>query len=257
MIKENEYGTAERQNILLSMMKDVHSYCEKESIKYSLCGGTMLGAVRHKGFIPWDDDVDILLDRKNYNKFVEKFESCKGYKLQRDLWIMRVEKIGMDSSVYKDSLPPRIDLFIVDNCPDGKLRSKLKILRLRILQGMINNNVQYKGLSFPYKCCLFTTHLFGKFFTYNFKWKRYMKISQKGNKKPTKFVTTTNDLFKLLPIKYNSYLLDNVALMPFEDTAFYVSTDYHHALTAQYGDYMTPPKMEDRIAFHMNSKPAK
>ena len=252
MIIENEYGTAERQNILLSMMKDVHSYCEKESIKYSLCGGTMLGAVRHKGFIPWDDDVDILLDRKNYNKFIEKFESCKGYKLQRDLWIMRIRR---ESDFSANAAT--IDLFVADNVPDGKFSQKWKETRIKLLQGMMKKKSKNQEVSFFYKACLFFTRIIGKFFTYNYKWKKYNKISQKGNKKETAFVSIYNDLFKCIGIKYNKKLVNDFALMPFEDTAFYVSTDYHHALTVQYGDYMTPPKMEDRIAFHINSKPAK
>ncbi len=69
----NEYGLAERQNELLNMLKDVDKILTGNGIAYSLCGGTLLGAIRHKGFIPWDDDVDIMLDRKNYKKMVDMF----------------------------------------------------------------------------------------------------------------------------------------------------------------------------------------
>lgn len=69
----NEYGLAERQNELLSMLKDVDKILTGNGIAYSLCGGTLLGAIRHKGFIPWNDDIDIILDRKNYKKMVDIF----------------------------------------------------------------------------------------------------------------------------------------------------------------------------------------
>ena len=66
VIKPNRYGTEEAQNELLDLMKTFHRFCEESDIRYSLYGGSCLGAVRHKGFIPWDDDLDICVDRQNY-----------------------------------------------------------------------------------------------------------------------------------------------------------------------------------------------
>ena len=59
----------EIQTESLGILKDIHSFCIKHDIKYSVVGGTLLGAVRHQGFIPWDDDIDLMMPREDYERF--------------------------------------------------------------------------------------------------------------------------------------------------------------------------------------------
>lgn len=67
----------ESRKILLSIMDDIDSFCRKNGIQYSITSGTLIGAIRHKGFIPWDDDLDIMMERKEYDKFVSTYKSDK------------------------------------------------------------------------------------------------------------------------------------------------------------------------------------
>ena len=69
------------QQVSLEILKEVHSFCTENGIQYSLAYGTLLGAIRHKGFIPWDDDIDIYMTRPNYERFVKTFRSANGLKV--------------------------------------------------------------------------------------------------------------------------------------------------------------------------------
>lgn len=247
---EDKYGTRAVQNELLAMMKDIHAFFESKGIRYALCSGSALGAVRHNGFIPWDDDMDILVDRENYQRILEVFGECDGYVLRRDLWIYRIQKKGREKKEGERYLPT-VDIFVLDNAPDGKWARKWQLLRLKMLQGMMKKDVDYQKFSFAYKACLFCTHLLGKLFTYNYKFKRYEKISRKANKKDTKYTACFNDLFKYISLRYEKDLLQSLVLHPFEDTQFYIPEKYDMYLTTIYGDYMTPPKESERVARHL------
>ena len=85
-----EMTLTEVQQACLDILKDIHNFCQQNGIKYTLQGGTLLGAIRHKGFIPWDDDIDIAMPREDYDRFIRTYTSKKGYKLfSRELAPMR------------------------------------------------------------------------------------------------------------------------------------------------------------------------
>lgn len=71
----------EIQQVSLEILLDVHKFCIEHGITYSLAYGTLIGAIRHKGFIPWDDDVDIIMPRNDFERFCKEYKSSKGYKV--------------------------------------------------------------------------------------------------------------------------------------------------------------------------------
>ena len=68
-----ELTLKEQQNIGLEILKDVHGFCVSRGIKYSVAYGSLIGAIRHNGFIPWDDDVDIIMPRPDYDLFCQEY----------------------------------------------------------------------------------------------------------------------------------------------------------------------------------------
>lgn len=74
----------EIQGVLLEMMKDIHQFCVSNGIQYSLAYGTLIGAIRHKGFIPWDDDIDIWMPRPDYERFINEYKGKYELKQLKD-----------------------------------------------------------------------------------------------------------------------------------------------------------------------------
>ena len=70
-----DYDLRKLQSIILYIAKEIKRVCDKNEIDYTMIGGTLIGAVRHNGFIPWDDDMDFVMTRHNYERFLE---ACRG-----------------------------------------------------------------------------------------------------------------------------------------------------------------------------------
>lgn len=120
---------------------------------------------------------------------------------------------------------------------------------------MMHTNLDLKRIhSVFYRICLFVTWLFGRLFTDNFKFRMYESISKIGNRNKTQYVSGYHDLFRSLSKRYPSNQLESIIDVPFEDTKLPVITGWDVYLTTQYGDYMTPPKEEDRVPTHMSLK---
>lgn len=121
----------ELQQFSLDILKDVAGFCEKNNIRYSLGYGTMLGAVRHKGFIPWDDDVDIMMPREDYEKFrtiyKSKLYSFIDSRNTPDCYIAFGRVCDTKKTLASSCIPwvkkdvgVWIDIFPVDRVPDDK-----------------------------------------------------------------------------------------------------------------------------------------
>lgn len=221
---------------LFDLMIQFDDVCTNNNIKYTLHGGSLLGAIREHGFIPWDDDIDTAMTREEFNKLKEVLSNSNEYYIYGD--IKKQFRRKDDDSVW-------VDIFICDYIGNG-LCKKIKILLLTILDIMYKDKNSIKLVNFK-KYNIFKQiaykilYIFGKIFTRNFKVKSYQVISEYkfvGNK--TQLHRSNDQLNgrnKVFPCEW----MNNYTRILFEGKELSVISKYHELLCDCYGEnYMTP-----------------
>lgn len=252
------------------ILKEVKHICNKHSILYFLDAGTLLGAVRHKGFIPWDDDIDIIFWRKDY----EKFLSVVRKELPSHLKLILPEEnkhffdfigkiINPNINVSDDTEETlfygnytnkiSLDLFILDNESSSILIQKYKVIVMKMIYGMAmahRFSIDYSKYNMLEKLQVLILSNVGKLFSYKTVYNCYQKIIQMDNVKNTQFcfcgISIPPYFGKVFP--KNSF--EKAIQVQFEGISFNAPVGYNEVLTIYYGDYMTPPEKKDRIPKH-------
>jgi lipopolysaccharide cholinephosphotransferase len=174
----NQYGALEIHKKLLVLFKGFHSFCVENDIKYSLDWGSLLGAVRHKGFIPWDDDLDIMVDRHNYMRIIQKLKLDDTLVIDdgspETLWLKRIR---FAKEGHNDGYPPTIDILVMDYAPNNQLLRKLKVVLSLFMQGMLKVAPDYKRGNAILRLCTVVTHCVGKLFPRKWLLKWYDKLA--------------------------------------------------------------------------------
>ncbi len=225
---------------LLETLKEFDAFCREHNIVYYLAYGSLLGAIRHEGFIPWDDDADLWMDRENYTK-LEKLMKGEHHQLTENVYVA----MGIRPELWS---PPfaYIDIFILDKCPDNFLLCFIKESVAKFIHAMI-------------KCRgRIDKHNFGKFKPYfvlapisiicsSNGWRKiYHKISCWFTKNDSKRVQVYNECFSGIKRKYPAgHDVWNPIEAKFEGYKFLIPQGWNKLLTIRYGDYMTLPKEEE------------
>ena len=253
MDQNNQYGTLSAQKKLLELMTAFNDFCKENGVRYSLAYGSLLGAIRHKGFIPWDDDLDIFIDRENYARLLKALTNNQLITLERDtketLW---VDKVFFKSFVRsnEDSFIPTLDVFLLDNVPNNSICRFTKVFLIYTLQGMMKPHLSLRRGGLVLKMCSIITYLVGRLFPFSLKAKWYRVVSQWGNHQKSLYVANYSAEFADIKRVYPAFLLDSIIEFPFEDISACVTSEYDQCLTIQYGDYMVLPQLKDRVPTH-------
>ena len=253
------------QNVCLEILKEVDRVCKKHNILYWLDSGSMLGAVRHHGFIPWDDDLDIAMFRDDYNRFCEiaPQELKSGYFLQTrktdpeyPLFFAKVRKDNtfIDEKSFRKLHINKgifIDIFPVDKMP--KKNSLIKRHRLylwflfRLYFQTGKNIVPVSSfLSKPILKFLLKFIKINKNKLYNYIDKVYTKYNTNKEYNYTASWTMAQKFNWL----YKKEWYESFIEVPFEDMTAKIPVGYDELLTNAYGDYMTPPPKEKQVPGH-------
>lgn len=224
---------------LLDLTIEFDRICRVNGIKYTLHGGTMLGAVREHGFIPWDDDIDTAMTREEFLKLQNVLNENEHYYIYGD--IKKQFRRKEDNSLW-------VDIFVCDSISSSGPAKRIKLGLLTVLDIMNRDRNSIK-LSDLKKYSAFKRGLYrivwnlGKLFTRNFKVRMYKYISEKCFLGNGTSIHRSNDQYKGRIKVYPAEWMKSFKYLPFEDTEFMVMEKYHDMLSMCYGDdYMTPIK---------------
>ena len=256
------YGIRELQNIILNIAKYLHDFCDAYGIKYCLMGGSALGAKRHSGFIPWDDDLDVFMTPDNYENFREKFELYGNHDrfYLQELGASRgkviTAKLRLNNSYYEENIVKDwrihhgvyVDIFILHTCPDNSLKMYWQYAwaKYLIVKGLANK--EYKRKGFGVYCVLKLIGILPKRFLLDFGLKQVYRYRNEDSKYFCNFLGKA--LLKNGIYSRNDF--ETVKLVPFETIELYVASGLENFLSNRFGDYMKIPSPE-RIKYEQHN----
>lgn len=259
-------GMEEQKRIQLDILKELKYVCDKNNIDYSLGGGTLLGAIRHKGYIPWDDDIDIMLMRSEYEKLLNIFnnESRKkeykliSYKNTTNYYYPFAKIVNVKTRLIEDSyrdleeMGIYIDIFPIDYLPNEEQKVK-KIYKKYKLENKLLGIYKYNKDSTANKKKMYLKKVIRFFLV---KLKIYKLILSSIDNLCKKYVKTNkvaciSGRYFEKEIMPSEYISDYVQV-DFEGESYKAAKGYDEYLTKHYGNYMELPPKEKQISNHNN-----
>ena len=253
------------QMVEFGILTDLDAYCRKWKIKYSLYGGTMLGAVRHGGFIPWDDDIDIAMTRREYSKFCRaiSLHPMRGYcfynyendkdilcchgkvgksgtlfleegsmegKGHHEIWvdIFPLDKIALDGQFKKETVNIGKELVLLTRANGLRSNDSLKKWIVRRLIRTIPAGIRHKRMLKDTR----RLRVLDRKIQNNYEWADMSAIEY------------------ISKLRYPKKMPEEYTELTFNGKQFMSFADYEEMLTIMYGDYMQLPPEEERVCGH-------
>ncbi|MBD3107613.1 LicD family protein [Bacillus sp. AGMB 02131] len=253
----------ELQLVELEILKDVVKICEENNLRYFLMGGTFLGAVRHKGFIPWDDDIDIAMPREDYENFFEIVDQklhgdyiYKNFKKgnEKTIYFSRVENINFEiednSAIKKRIRNAWIDIFPLDGMPNNRLVRffhKIRLLYLRVtlqysqFSVIVNQNLPNRPLHENILIKIGKMINFERILDTEKCMNKLDIALKKYNYHNSKYVVNFMGAYKFKEM-FLREIYDDTEKYEFETEQLIAPKNFNFVLSQMYGDYMTPPR---------------
>ncbi len=254
----------EIREILLNLACEVKRICEENNLRYYLSGGTLLGAVRHKGFIPWDDDIDMHMPRPDYERFIEIYSKSGGNNIlyaqeTNDKYLYSFIKIaakntllyekgaknGVDMGVY-------LDIFPIDGLGESmedahKVFKKIKMPIDLLMSYRVDK--WRKNVPFYKNCLVCGAYLVAKLFGHKYLSKKIKDLALTYKFDESSYVGSFVDEVGDRRIHKKEFY-DGKCELEFEGITFSVPKEYKTILKMFYGDYMKLPPKEKQVLTH-------
>ena len=247
-----------------NMLKFLREICVKNNLRFYIIGGTLLGAVRHRGFIPWDDDIDVVMPREDFEKVVEIMNnsSQSRYKLfsvsNKEDYIYTFGKLIDTNTCLRENIKHNVsglgiylDIFPIDGLPDNTVLRKLHYFKIYILKKLLyltyysnfkSENIMKKTIK---KILLSFADKLGERKLIN----SIIKIAKKyryDNCDSIGVITAGYGIKEIMPKE----IYKETVYLEFEGEKFPAPWKYKEYLTRIYGNYMELPPEEDRVTHH-------
>ncbi len=244
----------ELHKCLLNITKEIDKICKENHLQYTLMGGSLIGAIRHNGFIPWDDDMDIGLLYDDYKKLISILKELNHPWLTFDIpgskeYEEQFMKVYDARTTLKEMKSNRVKGVFIDVFPIIPIANQMSKAKRRYYYDALlkmtrynkTNNSKSSGLKMLIYKCL------GMFYTTKGLTKKIQKRREKFSKKAYKFIGDPDGSVKgIVPKAY----FDQFEYHPFEDTELMIISQYDAYLTHIFGNYMQLPPVDKQVPGH-------
>ena len=254
----------------LDILKTFIAICDKHHLTYFMLGGTMLGAIRHKGFIPWDDDIDMGLPRADYDRFLQVAEKELKAPLQLhttqngkglySYYYTRIENTDIQlikkATINQTQIPVWIDVFPLDGVPDDDQQMLKWVKKCKRWKKVFSySQASYtaatderrkkRGRAESLLRSAFLALKLDRLINTQWAWKKLDRVARENDYATSRRIMNVCGAYGMKNIFDKSFFGEG-ALYPFEDIQVRGPKEYDKVLSQQYGDYMTPPDANHR-----------
>lgn len=272
-----QYDLTKAHEVSLKILKEIDRICRKYKIKYMLDAGTLLGAVRHQGFIPWDDDADVVMTRKNYDAFMKVVKRelpdtmelllPSDFQKGRAFFDFTARIYYKNSRIHEDSLETQyyegkmnhlwVDLFTLDVLPQNRVNSTITLLLHKIVYGMAMGHryqLDFGKYGVFYKLAVSGLSVVGRLIPMRVLFALQKMIALKDRKCRSNLCYYSNYQPDYLYVTLQKEWCEQIEDMPFGDTMLMAPKHWHEVLTWIYGDYRKLPPKEQQVPSHATAQ---
>lgn len=251
----------EAKSIELEILKNIASFCDKHNLRYYLTYGTLIGAIRHKGFIPWDDDIDIQMPQKDYEQFIKLFKHphlkaiVPGTPMAKHTFVKvidtRTVKMEPGFDYSNGYLGIDVDIFPLDGTPENDAEFETWYKQLMNYYKKYYYSTQTMKGSLKHKLKLAAWRLILRSPDYYLN--QIKKLHDQYSYEDCKYVGSITCLYDSPKNRVPKTCFESTVDVEFEGYTFKAPVGYDYLLTHIYGDYMKLPPIEQQVTHHSNN----